>query len=219
MLETTLTRLLSGEFICEIRYPDEWKTLGDDSARKEAVHVLNRLGLRLTRTRNGEGAAWFAAYETASPEARNGMRRVLKSVKTDLRLLVEFFVHVMQALGKDAFLAPGTLIETNKLVAEIDANPSLRADLQSVAASAKLPIGDNNVRNTLERLLKRMLEEGYLVLSNPERDIYEVTGKIEYLQSIVDFLMDHQGISDDLADEERRSFADQQGALDLGKEH
>lgn len=39
------------------------------------------------------------------------------------------------------------------------------------------------------------------VLANPEPEIYEVTGKIEYLQEVVDFLMTHQSIPDELADE------------------
>ena len=54
---------------------------------------------------------------------------------------------------------------------------------------------------TLERLLKKLRDDGYLVLANPEREIYEVTGKIEYLQEVVDFLMAHQSIPDEVEEE------------------
>ena len=57
------------------------------------------------------------------------------------------------------------------------------------------------LRGTLERLLKKLRDEGYLVLANPEREIYEVTGKIEYLQEVVDFLMAHQSIPDELEED------------------
>lgn len=49
--------------------------------------------------------------------------------------------------------------------------------------------------------MKRLRENGYLVLANPEREIYRVTGKIEYLQEVVEFLMSHEGVVEELDDE------------------
>jgi hypothetical protein len=43
-----------------------------------------------------------------------------------------------------------------------------------------------------------MRDEGYLVLANPEREIYAVTGKVEYLQEVVDFLMVHESVQEDV---------------------
>lgn len=123
------------------------------------------------------------------------------AVKHNLRLLVGFFVHVMQALRQDQFLAPGSIIEANPLMAAIDENPNLRSELQALAGLGKGPTGDGTLRGTLERLLKKLRDEGYLVLANPEREIYEVTGKIEYLQEVVDFLMAHQSIPDEVEEE------------------
>jgi len=107
----------------------------------------------------------------------------------------------MQALRKDQFLAPGSIIEANRLMAAIDQNPNLRSELQALAGLGKGPTGDGTLRGTLERLLKKLRDEGYLVLANPEREIYEVTGKIEYLQEVVDFLMAHQSIPDELEED------------------
>ena len=62
-------------------------------------------------------------------------------------------------------------------------------------------VGDGTLRTSLERQLKRLRENGYLVLANPEREIYRVTGKIEYLQEVVEFLMSHEGVVEELDDE------------------
>ena len=62
-------------------------------------------------------------------------------------------------------------------------------------------VGDGTLRSALERQLKRLRENGYLVLANPEREIYRVTGKIEYLQEVVEFLMSHEGVVEELDDE------------------
>lgn len=196
MFEQTLTLLLAGEFICSVRYPDAWRFLEDEGRRADVEAFLARLGRRLARTR--QGGAWFAAYIDIGTDERRAMRDGFADIKHNLRLLVGFFVHVMQALRQDQFLAPGSIVEANRLMAAIDQNPNLRSELQALAGLGKGPTGDGTLRGTLERLLKKLRDDGYLVLANPEREIYEVTGKIEYLQEVVDFLMAHQSIPDEV---------------------
>lgn len=209
MFETTVTLLLSGEFICSIRYPDAWRFLEDEAQRRDAEQFLARLGRRLARTR--QGGAWFAAYQGIGSDERRAIREGFADIKHNLRLLVGFFVHVMQALRQEQFLAPGSIIESSRLMAAIDENPNLRVELQGLAGLGKGPGGDGTLRGTLERLLKRLRDDGYLVLANPEREIYEVTGKIEYLQEVVDFLMAHQSIPDEI--EEEADAGEPQGSL------
>jgi hypothetical protein len=209
MFETTMTLLLSGEFICGIRYPDAWRFLEDEAQRRDAEQFLVRLGRRLTQTR--QGGAWFAAYQDIGGDERRAVREGFADIKHNLRLLVGFFVHVMQALRQEQFLAPGSIIESSRLMAAIDENPNLRVELQGLAGLGKGQGGDGTLRGTLERLLKRLRDDGYLVLANPEREIYEVTGKIEYLQEVVDFLMAHQSIPDEI--EEASDSEDAQGNL------
>jgi hypothetical protein len=199
MFEITVTLLLSGEFICNIRYPDAWRFLEDEAQRRDAEQFLERLGRRLTCTR--QGGAWFAAYVEIGSDERRAVREGFADIKHNLRLLVGFFVHVMQALRQEQFLAPGSIIESSRLMAAIDENPNLRVELQGLAGLGKGQGGDGTLRGTLDRLLRRLRDDGYLVLANPEREIYEVTGKIEYLQEVVDFLMAHQSIPDEIGDE------------------
>ncbi|MBK1620974.1 hypothetical protein CKO42_21625 [Lamprobacter modestohalophilus] len=199
MFEQTVTLLLSGEFICDVRYPEAWRFLEDEAQRQDVEAFVGRLGRRLARTR--QGGASFVAYREIGTDERRAMREVFAAIKHDLRLLVGFFVHVMQALRQDHFLAPGSLIETHRLMAAIDENPNLRNDLQALARLGRGPVGDGTLRGTLDRLLKRLRDDGYLVHANPEREIYAVTGKIEYLQEVVDFLMEYQSIPDEIEEE------------------
>jgi hypothetical protein len=161
--------------------------------------LLGKLGRRLARTR--QGGAWFAAYQQIGPTERKAMRDGFAEIKHNLRFLVGFFVHLMQTMRQDQFLAPGTLIEANRLIGAIDENPNLRGELQSLAGLSRGSTGDGTHRGMLDKLLKRLCDEDYLVLVNPEREIYRVTGKIEYLQEVVDFLMAHQSIPDELEEE------------------
>ncbi len=195
MFEQAMTLLLSGQFICAVSQPDAYRFLQDEANRKEMEVFLNRLGRRLVATRHG--SAWYVAFTRLESEQRKGIREEYAEIKHNLRLVVGFFVHVMQALGHEEFLAPGSIIETHRLSAAIDENASLRNELQTLVNLGKAS-SDGTLRTALERLLKKMRDEGYLMLANPEREIYVVTGKVEYLQEVVDFLMVHESVQEDV---------------------
>lgn len=195
MFEQAMTLLLSGEFVCSVSQPDAWRFLQDEENRKEVSHFLGRLGRRLACTRHG--SAWYVALAHLNPEERKGIRDEFADIKHNLRLVVGFFVHVMQAMHREEFLSPGSVIEANRLMAAIDENPSLRNELQTLVNLSKTS-SDGTLRNALQKLLKKLKDDGYLILANPEREIYEVTGKVEYLQEVVDFLMVHESVQEEV---------------------
>lgn len=196
--EQTLTLLLRGEWICLIRYPDAYRFLADESKRRDTESFLARLGRRLSCTR--QGGAWFAAYIQIGPEERRAIREHFAVLKHDLRPLVDFFNLVMRAQRQDEFLAPGTVIESHALMAAIDGNLSLTTELKALAGYGKGTIGEGT-RSILDRLLRKLLDDGYLTLSNPERHIYKVTGKIEYFQAAIDFLMEHECVPEEIEED------------------
>ena len=195
MFEQAVTLLLSGQFVCAVSQPEAYRFLQEDANRKEVEAFLARLGRRLNNTKHG--GAWYLVYARIDPEQRKDIREEYAEIKHNLRLVVGFFVHVMQALRREEFLAPGSVIETHRLIAAIDENPSLRNELQTLVNVGRAS-NDGTLRSALERLLKKLRDEGYLVLANPEREIYEVTGKVEYLQEVVDFLMVHESVQEDV---------------------
>ena len=73
------------------------------TARKWKSSWLD-LSRRLASTKHG--GAWSVALAILDPE-RKGIREEYAEIKHNLRLVVGFFVHVMQALGREEFLAPG----------------------------------------------------------------------------------------------------------------
>lgn len=197
--EQTLTRLLAGEFICAVRYPDAFRFLEDDTQRQEIEALLVRLGRHLVRTR--QGAAWYVVLTHIGSDERRSIRDEFADIKNNLRLLVGFCVHVMQALRHEECLTPGSVIESSRLLAAVDGNPSLRSELLELAGLAKIHATDGTLSGTLNKLLRKLCNDGYLVLANQEREIYTVTGKIEYLHAVIDFVMEHDQISAEVEEE------------------
>lgn len=197
MFERVVQSLLSGEFVCPVSDHEGFTFLSDSRSHQSVNVYLGKIGLHLATTRHG--GAFFAAHNAIGGPERKAAREVFTDIKQTLRPLVSFLDLVMRAMQSDDLLAVGTPLELNKLMAAIDANPSFRNDLQTLASQLKVQ-ADGTDRTRLEKVLRSFRDKGYLWLSNPEREIYQVTGKIEFIQEAIEFLMEHDAIRDDSDD-------------------
>lgn len=187
MFEQVVLALLSGEFICPVTGRDGFAYLEDGGNQGAVDDYLSKIGLHLAKTRSG--GAYFAAHNSVGGLERKAAKDVFAEIKHTLRPAVAFLDLVMRAMQSDEFLAVGTLLEVNKLMGVIDANPSFRNELQTLAIQLKVP-ADGTDRTRLDKILKTFRERGYLHLSNSEREIYQITGKIEFIQEAIQFLSD-----------------------------
>lgn len=85
----------------------------------------------------------------------------------------------------------GSTLESSAIMAQIDQDAGLRNELQTVATHFKSISSDGSHRSMFEKVLKRMKDTGYLCLLNPERGLYQVTAKIEYLLEVVTYLQEN----------------------------
>lgn len=192
MFKRIIPVLLSGEFVCPVSHHEEHAYLMDSANQNAVNDYLGRIGYRLSKTQHG--TAYFATHlEVGGKEERRDAKELFTHIKHTLRPVVHFMEMVMRAMQSDAFLSAGAVIEANKLMAAIDTNPSFRNDLQSLATQLKGISADGTDRGRLDKVLRRLKDDGYLVLANAEREIYQVTGKIEFLLEVIQFLMEHQG--------------------------
>jgi len=200
LFEQAMSLLLSGEFVCPVRYPDAYSYLSEEEHRRDADAYLARIGRKLART--DLGGAWYMAYERIGQEEKQAVRNEFSRIKQDIRFIVDFFVKAMRATGQEAFYSRADKIEVHTLMAAIDNNPGMRAEFQSLAALGRGTASDGKLKSILDRHLRLLTNEGYLVVANAEREIYQVTGKIEYLNEVVQFLMSADHITEDVLEPE-----------------
>ncbi len=193
MFNQVVQSLLAGEFICQVSDHAGFTYLSDQRSYDEVNDYVGRIGLHLARTR--QGGALFLAHNADEGVDRKAAKDVFTEIKQSLRPLVSFLDMVMRVMQNDNLMVVGTPIEVNKMMGAIDANPSFRNDLQTLASQLKIQ-ADGTDRNRLEKVLKNFRDKGYLRLSNTEREIYQITGKIEFVQEAIEFLMEHDVIGD-----------------------
>lgn len=200
MFEQAMPLLLEGAFICEIRYPDAYRFLAIESNQKDVNAYLTRIGRTLVITE--QRGAWYSAYEHVGPDEKRAIKDEFARIKHRIRFLVEFFVKAMRASGMEVFYSRGDKIEAHALMAAIDGNPGLRAEFQALGTVGRGGATDGKLKGSLDRQLSLLVDEGFLILVNKEREIYQVTGKIEYLTEVAQFLMTAENIGDDIEEEE-----------------
>lgn len=194
MFSQVVQSLYAGEFICQVKDHSSFSYLNDPKNQAEVNAHLGRTGLYIAVTR--QGGAFFVAHHVDGGVDRKAAKEVFTEIKQSLRPVASFLEMLMRVMQNDNILMVGTSIEVNKLMGAIDANPTYRTDLQMLASQLKIQ-ADGTDRNRLEKVLKVFRDKGYLLLANPEREIYQVTGKIEFFHQAVEFLMEHDGIGED----------------------
>lgn len=200
MFEQAMSLLLSGEFVCEVRYSEAYRFLAVESNQKDANAYLTRIGRTLAVTE--QGGAWYVAYDRIGQDEKRAIKEEFLRIKQKIRFLVEFFVKAMRASERELFYSRGDKIEAHALMAAIDGNPGLRAEFQALGNVGRGGATDGKMKGSLDRQLRMLVDEGYLIVANAEREIYQVTGKIEYLTEIVQFLMTTDNIAYDIEEDQ-----------------
>lgn len=185
--ETAVRLLLSGEFVCPVSHPEEYRYLRDDGARSDIDHYLARIGRRLTTTSHGSG--YFLAFMHCGEVERAAIKAQFAEIKGTLAAVATFFRLIMRATGREDLLMHGATLESSVLMAKIDQDPALRNELQTVSNLFKQSEGSN--RQVFDRILGRLKGGGYLQLIEVERGLYQVTAKVEYLLDIIRFLQEN----------------------------
>lgn len=190
MFETTVKRLLLGEFICEVTADECYRYLKHAEHRREVETYLEKLGYALSCTANH--LAYFAAYRRIDAEARSEIRRMFQTFRLELHPVVEWLDMMMQCQRQDASLNPGDTLSFAGLLKTIENNQALADRLRSFARYKDFLSSDDSIKGRLEKMLKTLSHWGYLHLTSRDTLVYQVTGKLDYFYQALQFILEHE---------------------------
>lgn len=187
MFETVVMLLLSGEFICNVSQPAAFEYLSKEEHLRDVENYLQKIDRRVAKT--GKNSGFYLAYASYGERNLSSARSQFGVIKHTLKPIIEFFNLILRITGDETILMSGTAIEADTLLGKIDQDTALRSALQSLGTLLKATSTDGTQGKLLNSVLKRMATDGYIKLVNPERSIYQVTSKIEYLHDTLAFIM------------------------------
>ncbi|GAA5188439.1 hypothetical protein [Ferrimonas gelatinilytica] len=185
--------LLRGAFICRISDEAAWTLLNSEERRaliNEHLSVLNRK----VACAAGE-AVYFCSYVDLGDEERKAISGQFQDLVSHLQPLVQFMVLVQEAGGGDEPLSEGVRVRLNELQSTIEDVPALSEQLARIARLRLFNSTATGVDGQLKQVFKRLCEMGYLIRPNIEKQIYQATGKIEYLYEVLRFIDETESLA------------------------
>jgi len=194
-----LKLLLAGEYICPVRYRMEFESLGDISEREEVDAWLLSLGMRLARL--GDEGAFFLAHDHIGQKEITQVKSELLKFRDEYGPAVLLLDFIRQADAGRVQLSPGEYIVLYQLEAAVSQSSMLETQLKGLLGVITNAAMRNTNHENLRRLLDHLARDGYVVLANKDTGAYQVTGKIEQLYAVLQFLDESKVVPDTEVDD------------------
>lgn len=189
-----LKLLLDGEYICPYRYDKDYLVLQDEDERAEVNEWLKALGMRLERL--GEEGAFYMAYENIGAREITQVKSDFLKFRDEYGPAVLLLDFIRQTDAGQVQLSPGEYIVLYQLEAALDSSTMVEAQLKSLVGVISNAAQRNSNHENLRRLMEHLAKDGYVVLADKDTGAYRVTGKIEQLYAVLEFLDENKVIPD-----------------------
>ena len=189
-------KLLKGEMICQASNEEFFFYLEDKGKAEKVNDYLYQIDRVLTSTR--DGAVYFAAF--ASPnerDARAAIRSQFRLVATDLEAMVKWMRLVMAVNANGNPLSAGDMLKEGDMLTMITDMPENLKALEDLATTSYIGSKANSASAWLKQIIKRLCDDGYLVSAGGSGTRYLATGKWSWLYEVMEFIRDHEQLSDD----------------------
>jgi hypothetical protein len=188
-----LELLLQGDFICLTRDEDAFRFLQSSSNRLAIESQLNVLNRNLSTAADGE--VYFASYNMLQDKERKHLSSQFQEISSHLMPVVEWLLMVQEAMGNDRPLTQGVVIRLNELQSIVEDTPAYAEQLAKISRYALFGSKASELDAQLKLIFKRLVEVGYLVRPNQDKQIYTATGKIDYLFDVLKFIDETENLA------------------------
>ncbi len=199
MLSTTgqvIERLLKGEFICRTTDEEGWRLLKNPANRELVEDYLGQLNRTVALVGTGnDGDVFFCGYRSLGDSERRVISQQFKDICNGLTPLVEWLVLVQEATAQDAPLTEGAAVRLNELQTIVEDTPAFREKLTKISHYRLFGSTSTQVDGQIKQVFKRLVELGYLIKPNPDKQIYIATGKLDYLYEVIRFIDETEALS------------------------
>lgn len=210
-LKSALKLLAKGEFVCPVRYEEEYEALESPEGQHKAQAWLQTIGYRLARLHD-EGAFFMAYDESPTTETRNRIRDEMKTVRNRLEPYIGFMETLRQAQGRDPQLHANDVIWLTEICEAVRNSSLLERRLADIPELTDARVTDGSATvHRVQRMIKRLEDDGYLKLTNEVGKGYTFTGKVDYLYQLIAFIAEN---TSHLSDEQVVDQIDPQARLD-----
>lgn len=187
MRPETLNTLLAGHFVCQYAYPQAYADLSEPGESERVDQWLQSLDRRLARL-GDDGAFFVAPMQVHTNEQAAKVKADLARFSEVYGLLVEM-LNLMRLTKEEFRGVPGEYVQLADILLKVNEDTTLVNRLREL----RIPGADSRLSNNelLRKMLEKLRVDGYLVLSNPSTETYQITGKVDHLHAVMQYLVEN----------------------------
>lgn len=190
-----IERLLQGQFICRTSDDESWRRLKNAAHREQIEAHLNVLNRTIGESGSGsDSEVFFCGYLNLGENERKLVSHQFRDIINSLIPLTQWLMLVQEAEGKDTPLSEGVPVRLNELQTTIEDTPAFKEQLAKLSRFRLFGSQSSSVEGQIKQVFKRLVELGYLLRPNPEKQHYIATGKIDYLYEVIRFINETEAL-------------------------
>ena len=178
-------KLLQNEFICPISDKDSFDWLSNSHNFQFMNEHLSVFGVQIV---NLDDSVFCGVNVAMSDDDKNKVVKMFYETLTQLKPLIDLLV-CLSFHDDGEMLYLGKTLKHAELYSSANQNKEFELRLQELMQGTSYANKPNDIQ--IDGLLKRMKDDGLVVLTNPNQKIYKVTGKIIYINRIIAFISEN----------------------------
>ena len=198
---------LHNEFICP--YTDEamYRYLESDQGFDSINSALAPFQRKVCSLESGS-AFYIDTLDNTSASDNNQRRKQFEKIRDELQPFVEFLVYFSRVKPSAGILTAGQTIRFSEVLTLVTDNDLNAKHLSQLLSFKMFKTSKQTISEQLQVIFDRLVKEGLLVPKNKSEMLYQVTGKSDYVQQVMQFIIDRENIViDDAKDDGQIGFA------------
>jgi hypothetical protein len=191
-LRTILEGLLAGDFICSVTNESAFNYLSTGGRDKvnEALLPFDRELAQLS----DNGAYYLVTTDLGNKDDKYSIRKHFEQCRDTVEPVVTFLVFVSRVNPHSGILTAGQIVRFTQILTSVASNDHHIQQLNQLATLKLFKTSKQGTDEKLKAIFKGMVSFGLLIEKNSEEMIYQVTGKLDYIHHLMQFIADHESI-------------------------
>ncbi|ANO35478.1 hypothetical protein A6E01_19895 (plasmid) [Vibrio breoganii] len=181
-----LELLLKGTHICQWAHPKAHKTITDE--QQKIKMALSFHDLRLYQTERS--GTYYVVYKNINSATGASIRKQQTEIHTALRPIVALIALISETTHSDSVITAGSEFSATRFSDHVTNSASATEKLNTICKhpSVKRKKNLSTISDKSRLVIDFMVRHGLIVLAHTEREIYQVTGRIDYIYATLNFL-------------------------------
>lgn len=192
IIRKILEELMTGAFVCSVTNEPAYNYLSSGGREKvnEALLPFDRELAQLP----DNGAFYLVTTDLNNKSDKLAIRKHFEECRDVVEPVVTFLVFISRTNPQSGILTTGQIIRFTQILSSIANNDHHIQQLNQLVTLKLFKTSKQGTDEKLKAVFRGMVYYGLLIEKNVEEMIYQVTGKLDYIHEVMQFIVDHENI-------------------------